>query len=190
MMEGLIMDNNSMIPIAHYENRYLISPRGFIRNLADNSVLKPSFNPNGYLKVGLANGDSSHGQFLLHILVAKHFIPNPYDYPQVNHKNGIKSECDKDNLEWMTSKQNIEHAFRTGLRPGYMSADDKETYLQRVFDGEMVGEIARAIGRRPETLHKMLRETADRLNKRDAWDSVMKENRRAAAIRNLESINS
>lgn len=178
-----------MMPIAHYEQRYLISPRGFIRNLADNSVLKPSLNPNGYLKVGLANGDGTHGQFLLHILVAKHFIPNPYDYPQVNHMNGDKEWCDKDNLEWVDAQQNVEHALKTGLRPGYMSANDKELYLGRVLQGEEVSQIAFEIGRRPETLHKMLRTTADRLGIRNMWDMQMQENRRAAAIRNLAKIN-
>ncbi len=183
------MDNNFMIPIAHYEKRYLISPRGFIRNLADNSILKPSVNPNGYLKVGLANGDGTHGQFLLHILVAKHFIPNPYGYSQVNHMDGNKEWCDKDNLEWMTSQQNVEHALRTGLRSGYMSADDKEKYLQLILQGKEVSELAFEISRRPETLHKMLRTTADRLGIRHLWDVQMQENRRATAIRNLEKIN-
>ena len=183
------MDSNFMTPIAHYEQRHLISPRGFIRNLADNSVLKPSVNPNGYLKVGLANGDGTHGQFLLHILVAKHFIPNPYNYPQVNHMDGNKEWCDKDNLEWMTSQQNNEHALQIGLRPGYMSADHKETYLFRILDGVQVGDLAREIGRRPETLHKMLRETAKRLGIHDQWEAQMQENRRVAAIRNLKKIN-
>lgn len=178
-----------MMPIAHYENRYLISTRGFIRNLANNSILQPVMNPNGYLKVGLANGDGTHGQFLLHILVAKHFIPNPYDYTQVNHDNGDKTWCDKDNLEWCSAQQNIEHAFKTGLRPGYMSADDKELYLARVLQGEEVSGIAMEIGRRPETLHKMLRTTADRMGIRNLWDMQMQENRRATALKNLEKIN-
>ena len=141
------------------------------------------------VNVGLANGDGTHGQFLLHILVAKHFIPNPYNYPQVNHMDGNKEWCDKDNLEWMTSQQNNEHALQIGLRPGYMSADHKETYLFRILDGVQVGDLAREIGRRPETLHKMLRETAKRLGIHDQWEAQMQENRRVAAIRNLKKIN-
>ena len=70
-----------------------------------------------------------------------------------------------------------------------MSADDKEHYLQRVLLGEQVNDIAFEISRRPETLHKMLRETAKRLGIHDQWQTVMKENRRNAAIRNLRKIN-
>lgn len=184
-----MVDRSSMKPLARFEQRYLISPQGLIFNLANNSPLQPTVNPNGYLKVGVACGDGTHEQYLLHILVAKHFIPNPYDHPTVNHKNGIKIQCHEGNLEWASHTEQMEHALRTGLRPGYMSADDKEIYLREVLNGVEVNEIAQRIGRRPETLHKMLRETADRLNVRISWNLQMQENRRAAAIRNLEKIN-
>ena len=178
-----------MKPIAHFEQRYLIGEDGVVLNLANNSPLKPTVNPNGYLKVGLACGDGTHEQHLVHILVARHWLPNPYNYPQVNHKNGIKADCQSGNLEWCTQQFNIEHALKTGLRPGYMSADDKEKYLTEVLSGIQVADIAQEIGRRPETLHKMLRETAKRLNVHDQWEAQMKENRRNAAIRNIQAYN-
>ena len=178
-----------MQPIAHFEKRYAIRDSGEIINLANNQPLSPATNPNGYLKVGLATGDGGHKQELVHVLVAKHFIPNPYNHPQVNHKNGIKTDCRKDNLEWVSPQGNALHALQTGLRPGYMSADDKEAYMYQVLNGTQVGDLAIQIGRAPETLHKMLRETASRLGIQEQWQSKMKENRRAAAIRNLEKIN-
>lgn len=179
-----------LIPIAYYEDRYLIDETGFIKNLANNSQLKPTVNPNGYLKVGLANGDGTHKQELVHILVAKHFIPNPYGYSYINHKNGNKQDPHVDNLEWCSPAQNAEHALRTGLRAGYMSADDKEKYLHQVLAGKQVNELAKEINRRPETLHKMLRTTADRLGIRNRWDETMRRNRRDVAIRQLTKINS
>lgn len=178
------------IPIAYFEDRYLISEDGSITNLANNSPLKPTVNPNGYLRVGLAKGDGTHQQEVVHILVAKHFIPNPYGYKYVNHLDGNKQNPHKDNLEWCTASQNSEHALRTGLRPGYMSANDKEKYLFEVLEGKQVGELALEIGRRAETLHKMLRTTADRLGIRHKWDEVMRRNRRDVAIRQLAKINS
>ena len=177
-----------MIPLARYENRYLIHPDGFIWNLATNTKLKPSVNPNGYLKISLANGDGTHNQELLHILVAKHFIPNPYGHPTVNHEDGIKENCHVDNLTWASYTEQMDHALRTGLRPGYMSADDKEAYLLRVLNGEQVSDIASQIGRRPETLHKMLRERAKAIGVHHAWVKKMKENRCATAIHNLKKI--
>lgn len=179
-----------MLPLAHFEKRYAITEEGQIINLANNKPLRPIMNSNGYLKVGLAVGKGPQLQKLIHILVAQHFIPNPYGYSQVNHKNGIKTDCHKDNLEWCTAQQNIEHAFQYGLRSGYMSADEKEQHLQSVLQGEQVKDIALKLNRRPETLHKMLRETAKRLGIHNEWEIVMKENRRNAAIRNLAKINS
>ena len=70
-----------------------------------------------------------------------------------------------------------------------MSANDKELHLKEVLQGVQVKDIAQRIGRRPETLHKMLRETAKRLGIHDQWETQMMENRRNAAIHNLEKIN-
>ena len=179
-----------MTPLAHFEKRYAITEDGQIINLANNQPLKPSINPNGYLKVGLATGDGGHVQMLVHILVAKHFIPNPYGYPQINHKNGNKQDNSVSNLEWCTAQQNNHHALQHGLRPGYMSANEKEQHLRAVLQGKQVKDLADETNRRSETLHKMLRETAKRLGIHDQWVEVMKENRRNAAIKNLAKINS
>lgn len=175
--------------IAHFETRYAITEDGQVINLANNLPLKPIRNQNGYYKVGLACGDGTHKQVSIHTLVAKHFIPNPYGYKQVNHIDGDKSNNTVTNLEWCTHTQNMEHAFRTGLRKGYMDANTKESLLKRVLNGESINDLALETSRHPNTLHKMLRTTADRLGIRNQWDEIMRENRRNVAIRNLAKIN-
>lgn len=66
----------------------------------------------GYSVVHLGSGP----QYFIHRLVAEAFIPNPDHKPQVNHKDGCKSNNSAENLEWVTASENIRHAFETGLK--------------------------------------------------------------------------
>lgn len=166
-----------MIPIANFEQRYALTEDGQIFNLANNLPLAPIENPNGYLKVGLANGKGGHKQLSIHRLVALHCIPNPYGYTQVNHKNGNKHDNRKVNLEWCNVKQNINHALETGLRKGYMSANDKEALIQRVLAGEYIRTLAAEVGRREASLSGMLRRRAADIGLTIEWQAEMRRRR-------------
>jgi hypothetical protein len=76
--------------------------------------LRPAIDKKGYLKVILCQNNKRYNK-KVHRLVALMFIPNPENKPEVNHKNGIKTDCRKVNLEWNTPKENRQHAFNTGL---------------------------------------------------------------------------
>lgn len=53
--------------------------------------------------------------FTVHRIVAIHFIPNPVNLPEVNHKDGNKLNNKFDNLEWVTKAENKRHANANGF---------------------------------------------------------------------------
>lgn len=92
---------------------YFVSDEGFIMNKVGH-ILKPRHDKDGYCIVRICEC----GQYIrlkLHRVVAEHFIPNPDNLPQVNHKDGDKDKCGVGNLEWCTGRYNTQHSYNTGL---------------------------------------------------------------------------
>lgn len=80
----------------------------------NNYHLKVFETDKGYQYVKLWINNKSKAEFI-HRLVAEAYIDNPYNKPEVNHIDGIKSNNNMDNLEWVTSKENKRHAKKHGL---------------------------------------------------------------------------
>lgn len=89
--------------IKGYEN-YSISDNGIVTNENTGKTIKPCNNGRDYLYVKLG---SKSPHFYVHRLVAEHFIPNIYNYNEIDHINGIKSDNSIDNLRWCSHKQNM-----------------------------------------------------------------------------------
>jgi hypothetical protein len=102
--------------VVGYEGKYQISNLGRIKSLKGTQKIKKStINNRGYRLTLL--GYKPRKSFYIHRLVAQAFIPNPNNYPQVNHIDGNKLNNCVDNLEWCSQLDNIRHAYRNGLIP-------------------------------------------------------------------------
>ena len=106
--------------IPGYEGYYQVSNLGRVKGLSrwingnkqgytTEHILKEGKNK-GYCRVTLSV-DTKHKNFSVHRLVAIAFIPNPNNYPQINHKDGNKANNIVTNLEWCNASQNNFHKF-------------------------------------------------------------------------------
>lgn len=93
--------------------RYLISNKGRVKKKHDGKFLKINMSGD-YPRVNL-HSDDVYFSKSTHILVATAFVDGKRPGFLVNHKDGNKFNPIYTNLEWVTHKENMEHAIKTGL---------------------------------------------------------------------------
>ena len=99
--------------IPQFEGLYQVSNLGNIKSFRKSTkygcqeefILKNSVSNNGYCQVTLYTGQLRR-KFLVHRLVAKAFVSNPNNLPQINHIDENPLNNRADNLEWCTAKYN------------------------------------------------------------------------------------
>lgn len=102
--------------IKNYEGLYQVSNLGNIKSFwHKKEVIMKQMNNNGYSQLNLYYCGLAK-KFYVHRLVAKAFIPNPENKPQVNHIDGNKQNNNINNLEWVTNIENEKHAIKLGLK--------------------------------------------------------------------------
>ena len=109
---------------------YLACSNGDIYSIKTNRVLKQTKTKDGYLKVTLwKNGKGTTKK--THQFLALAWIANPHNKPQVNHINGNKEDNRIENLEWVTGKENMIHAIKTGLVSSEKAKEGYQTKLKK-----------------------------------------------------------
>ena len=111
--------------IEGYENCYQVSNLGRVRSLTrkvdtfygqritKGKILKPLITNTGYFRVDLKQHQKDN-YVSIHRLVAQAFIPNPNNYPVINHIDGNPTNNDVTNLEWCTQSHNVKYSYTNG----------------------------------------------------------------------------
>lgn len=158
------MDNQEIWKnIIEYEGLYQISNLGNVKSVKKDKIMKVGINNFGYKRLWLSKENKSKG-FLLHRLIAIHFIPNPDNLSEVNHKDADKLNNSINNLEWCSHSENMAHANSMGListiemiktLKKYNSLDrDKAAKL--INNGKSFREVERITGISAKTIKTMI----------------------------------
>lgn len=99
--------------IKNYEGLYWINELGEIKNRFNKIKKTVKSLYCEYPSIILEN-KGKKSIFMVHRLVAIYFIDNPGNKTQVNHIDKDKANYKKDNLEWVTPKENMEHHYKNG----------------------------------------------------------------------------
>lgn len=132
-------------PVVGYKGWYEVNNYGDVKRVKSGQgsvvgrILKAR-NHNGYLAVTLTKKGNEKTQ-LVHRLVALAFIINPENKPEVNHKDSIRNNPKVSNLEWVTSRENKQHAIRVlGAYNGELNGGAKLNENQVIIIKEMLRE--------------------------------------------------
>lgn len=172
--------------IIGFEGLYEISNLGKIKSIkrkcpsknglrtVPEKIMKTKLDKDGYEVINLAkNGGKIY--ISIHRLLGIAFIPNPLNLPQINHIDGIKTNNKLENLEWVTEKENIQHAFKTGLS---ISVKGEKRAFSKLTD-EKVKEIREIYSKggislkKLGILYKVAPETLNRAIHRKTWKHVI-----------------
>lgn len=166
------------LPIKNYEGLYEVSDTGEVRSvdrvlsvtnqkerLFKGKVIYQTLNVQvAYKQVSLWKNNKGTSLYV-HRLVAEAFIPNPSNKPEVNHIDGNRQNNHVSNLEWVTSKENSQHAINTGLQV-YTHRLTKEEFidcLHDVINGESYQSLSERVPYKVPFLSTKLRKLAKEL---------------------------
>lgn len=162
--------------IRDYETIYEVSTFGRVKSLRrkdrlgrsiSEKILTPTVGRAGYPVVTLCNSGKEKKVYI-HRLVAEGFINNSRSCPQVNHKDGNKTNNFIQNLEWVTPKEQIEHSIKMGLKRSALGTRNKKSKLSEDDVREIRNHIdagtfsLRAIARKYRVCHRSIADIRDR----------------------------
>lgn len=128
---------------------FSVSNDGQIRNDNTGRIYKTWLDSNGYPSLHLGKDIKR-----VHKIVAEAFIENPYNLPEVNHKDGNKENNNEDNLEWVTHSCNVLHSYR--FHGSHTTSEKAVICIETDKAYPNANEAAKAVKRSPTAIKKCL----------------------------------
>lgn len=161
-IESIRLEGESWRDVVGYEGRYAVSSMGRIMCLSfdiithpygkehilhrDAHLLKPTpFKSTGYLYVMFRENNIRH-KYSVHRLVAKAFLPNPNNYPQIDHIDNVRTNNEVSNLRWCDAYGNMNNPItRKKISSGLKGRPSpKRIPVVQIDKGELVNQYASA----------------------------------------------
>lgn len=139
-------------------DEYFISNLGRVKSINSYNnktnkakILKCTDNGKGYKIIRLCKKDKKENKYI-HRLVAEHFLENPHNYKEINHKDNDTSNNNVNNLEWCDRSYNVKYSFTTGKHIAPKAMLDKKGFNHPIskpvkqynIDGSFIKEYGSA----------------------------------------------
>lgn len=140
---------------------YYVRDNGTVFSEVSNKILSPQLDKNGYEKVAMISDDGKRHRYSVHRLVLENFNPvEGMENLQVNHIDGNKRNNNLNNLEWVTCKENINHAIKNNLRAkingaAKLTADQVREIYVRAHEGESNISLGKEFKVNPDQIGKI-----------------------------------
>ena len=157
--ENLILMQEIWKQVVGYEGVYSVSSHGRLRRDSVGNIIRPCIS-SGYQKVVLLKNGIRNGK-RLHRLVAEAFLGLCPVGMECNHKNGVKHDNRLENLEWVTPRENMQHASRNGFltnrkrRSGSIALkQERADWARRIYSHGLntIRDLSEGFGVSPQTM--------------------------------------
>lgn len=134
------------------ESPVIINREGDLINLHLNHYHPIYIDHRGYVVTPLKFGYRYFKNYAVHRLLALLFVPKPERHAdkvftklQVNHRDGVKTNNTIENLEWVTGKENMEHARALGLFDNEKIVLSRDIRTNEIVRYKSISDCARSI---------------------------------------------